>query len=109
MTDGREPSFLGSPDLDRTVGLVLELAAQLHTERHRRIVLEATLRERGLLGDDEMARAAADPQVIAAVAEALDRAQRRLFDVITELDDVAGPLRPADESTAERVHEERTG
>lgn len=103
MTDQPEPVFLGSAELDRTVGLVLELAAQLHVERRRRMVLEAALRARRLLDDSDLQQADADAGVDEAVARALDEAQRHLLDVLTERNDARGPLR--DESAGADRHD----
>lgn len=86
-----EPTFLDGQASDRLAGLVFELAAQLHAERAQRIVLQTALRSRGLLDGADIA-AAAD-HAAAGIAAALEISQRRLLDVIVELDDVSGPLR----------------
>ncbi|MFW6197856.1 MAG: hypothetical protein ACOC5B_03240 [Myxococcota bacterium] len=46
MTDIR---FFGNRDIDTVVGVVMELAAQLHEERAHRIALQVALEEAGML------------------------------------------------------------
>lgn len=55
MSDQR---YLGAADLDTLAALVMELAAQLHAERHRRIALEQALAARGIVASGDIVRAA---------------------------------------------------
>lgn len=88
-----EPIFLDARSSDRLAGLVFELAAQLHAERAQRIALQAALSKRGLIDDGDVEAAAGADDTARDITAALELSQRRLIDVLVELDDVSGPLR----------------
>lgn len=47
-------TFFDPPSIDRVMGVILELAAQLNEERYRRIALEELLSRRGLFTESEL-------------------------------------------------------
>ena len=90
MTDHR---YLSGVDVDTLAALVMELAAQLHVERQRRLALEHELAARGIVDIDAVERAAGTPAVRERGGEALDRSIRALLRVMTEGGDAKTPLR----------------
>jgi hypothetical protein len=98
MTDTTTPdlqdlNFFNDPDLDRTVGLVLELAAQVHVERQRRTALEQVLIDKKIISRDDLEALAGDSDFKAITRHDLDQSLRQLLRVITERGDETGPLR----------------
>jgi hypothetical protein len=83
----------GTPDPERLAGLVFELASQLHTERARRIALEAALVQAGLVTPAGIEAAGAVPGTRADMASALDKAIGGLMGVLAENPDPRIPLR----------------
>jgi hypothetical protein len=90
MTDHR---YLSASDVDTLAALVMELAAQLHVERQRRLALEQALAARGIVDIDALERAASDPAVAERGRAALDGSIRALLRIMTERGDPQTPLR----------------
>ncbi|MBL8835612.1 MAG: hypothetical protein JNL66_05170 [Alphaproteobacteria bacterium] len=90
MTDHR---YLGAADVDTLASLVMELAAQLHGERNRRLALEHVLASRGLVAAGEIEQAAAQPAVAEAARKSADESIRALLRIMTEGGDPKAPLR----------------
>jgi len=88
MTDLR---FFSDTDLDTVVALVMELAAQLHEERARRIALEAALEQAGVLAPE----ATATPSEVAQqrTTDALDTAMAGLMRIMAESGPPQHPIR----------------
>lgn len=86
-------TFFNDPDIDRAVGLIFELAAQLHVERQRRNALERVLIDRQVITAQEIDALASDESFTAASRGELDHSLRLLMRVITERGDATGPLR----------------
>lgn len=89
----KEPSFLEGADTDRLAGLVMELAAQLHIERQRRMALEQVLIDKGVLDRAALEALADDPKFLAACRAELDRSLRQMLRILTESGDKRAPLR----------------
>jgi hypothetical protein len=87
------PPEFGKLDGAAVAALVLELAAQLHVERTRRLALEAALSERGLLEPDQLEAAGEKGAVREAAARAADEAVRRLLRILAESSNERAPLR----------------
>jgi hypothetical protein len=85
--------YLAAADVDTLAALVMELAAQLHVERQRRLALEHALVARGLVEADALERASGDPAVAERSRAALDGAIRALVRVMCEDGDPKAPLR----------------
>jgi hypothetical protein len=90
MSDVR---YLAAGDVDTLAALVMELAAQLHVERQRRIALEHALAARGVLAAEAVEQSAADPAVRERGRAALDGAVRALLRIMAEGGDPKAPLR----------------
>ena len=90
---GTDHHYLEGVGPDRLAALVLELAAQLHVERQRRMALEEVLTRRGLLAREDVEALAVDPDFLARSQVALDGALRRLIRIMAEAGDPRGPLR----------------
>ena len=86
-------TFFRNPDLDRAVGLIFELAAQVHVERHRRDALEQVLVDKKILARDDIEALATDANFGTMTQLELDLSLRQLMRVITENGDHTGPLR----------------
>lgn len=86
------PEF-GELDCVAVAALVLELAAQLHVERTRRLALEAALSERDVLAPAQIEAAGERPAVREATARAADEAVRRLLRILAESSNERTPLR----------------
>jgi len=78
---------------DRLAALLMELAAQLHAERQRRMALEEALVRRGLLTREEVEALGGDAAFLGASQAALDANLRRLMRIMAEAGDARGPLR----------------
>jgi hypothetical protein len=96
--EGASAAF-GSPSLEQLTGLVMELAAQLHVERARRIALQAALEAAGVLAQNASEEVAVSDDVKAKTRAALDEAMTGLVRVMTESPDVRAPLRAPARST----------
>lgn len=90
MTD---VAFFADPQLDRAVGLIFELASQLHVERQRRSALEEVLVRRGVLDTDDIEALAEDADFRRVSGQQLDDALARLLLVVTEEGPTEHPLR----------------
>lgn len=90
MSDQR---YLGAADLDTLAALVMELAAQLHAERHRRIALEQALAARGIVAAADIERAAQEQAVLDGARRSADESIRALLRIMSESGDVRAPLR----------------
>ena len=86
MSRRDEITFFDDAEDDTLAALVMDLAAQLHIERQRRLALEEALTRAGIIADDA---------IEAMVNDAAFRAksQARLMRIITEHGDRTGPLR----------------
>lgn len=87
------PVELGGIDPSRLAALVLELAAQLHVERTRRLALETTLARLGIVGTAQIGATASDPAYRQQTAQLADEAVRGLLRVLSESPDERQPLR----------------
>lgn len=87
---GTEPPEL---DLQRLAGLVFELASQLHAERLHRLALEHALALAGVVPEQVLRGAAADPALLARGRQEVEESIARLMRVITENADPRTPLR----------------
>lgn len=88
-----ELSFLGTAQTDTLAGLVMDLAAQLHVERQRRMALEELLVREGLLSREAIEALAGDEAFLGQARAALDKSMARLIAIIGEAGDRTGPLR----------------
>ena len=93
MTNSSDMKFFRDPDLDKTVGLVFELAAQLHVERQRRIALENLLEDKCLVTAAEMEALTDDSMFLETARNALDESLRKMMRILTERGNEMGPLR----------------
>lgn len=82
-----------TPDNDRLVGLLFELASQLHAERARRIALECALEEAGSLPAGWMESWQGGECYNRLCQEALDDSMSRLMQIMAESADPRTPLR----------------
>jgi hypothetical protein len=87
-----ERRFLNSSNTDRLAALVLELAAQLHEERHQRIALEQALQQAGVLDQTAVAAAGLEPRTEKLAQAGLDRSMNSLFAIMTDPDSARAPL-----------------
>jgi hypothetical protein len=95
-----ELAFFRDREVDQLAQLVLDLAAQLHIERQRRLALETLLTRSGTIAPADVASLATDPDFLAQSRTALDDSQRRLLDILIEHDDRRAPLRDETRSVA---------
>jgi hypothetical protein len=86
-------SYFSHPDLDRVVGLVMQLAADLHATRIRCRVLEQLLVRQGILAAGAVDAFEPDEQEARELEEARDAALSRLLRIMTEDGPSAHPLR----------------
>lgn len=93
MSRPDELTFFDDAEDDTLAALVMDLAAQLHIERHRRQALEAALIRSGVIDQAAIGSMANDAEFQAESTRALDRSQARLIRIITEHGDRTGPLR----------------
>jgi len=99
MTAISSPPY-GAPTLEQLTGLVFELASQLHVERARRIALEATLEDSGLLKFNAIDFVASKTEVRQRTTAALDRAMSGIMRVLTEDANPRTPLRAQAEKSS---------
>jgi hypothetical protein len=90
---GTDHEYLREVTPDRLASLLVELAAQLHAERQRRMAMEEVLVRRGVLTRDEIEGLAGDSAFLGAAQGALDANLRRLLRIMAEAGDARGPLR----------------
>jgi hypothetical protein len=90
---GTDHEYLQGVTPDRLASLLMELAAQLHAERQRRMALEEVLVRRGVLSREEIEALAGDATFLGAAQGALDANLRRLLRIMAEAGDARGPLR----------------
>lgn len=88
-----ELDFLGPADTDTVAALVMDLAAQLHVERQRRMALETVLTRTGVVDRAAIEGLADDARFLAKARAALDTSLRRSLRIMTEAGDRTGPLR----------------
>lgn len=88
-----EPDFLDARHVDKLAALILELAQQLHVERHRRMALERALIDAGAVEPDAIAALADAPAFLEAARAEADAAIRKLLRIMAESGDAATPLR----------------
>ena len=93
MSKPSELTFIDDAGGDVLAALVMDLAAQLHIERQRRLALETVLHRAGLVDLDAMAVLVDDPAFRSEAAASLDRSLSRLMRIMTEHGDRTGPLR----------------
>lgn len=88
-----EFTYFPDGQVDRVVGLVWQLAQEVHVVRQRVLALEALLVERGSLADGELA--AFRPNAAAQAGLDADGAalMERLIRTISETDDHRSPMR----------------
>ena len=101
MSRRDEITFFDDAEDDTLAALVMDLAAQLHIERQRRLALEEALTRSGVISPDAIEAMVDDTAFLAKSTRALDKSQARLMRIITEHGDRTGPLRdeaPAIES-----------
>jgi hypothetical protein len=90
---GADHEYLRDAPPDRLASLLMEVAAQLHAERQRRMALEEVLVRRGVLARGEIEALAGDAAFLGAAQSALDANLRRLLRIMAEAGDARGPLR----------------
>lgn len=90
---GTDHEYLRDVPPDRLASLLMELAAQLHAERQRRMALEEVLVRRGAVTREEIESLAGDASFLASAQAALDANLRRLLRIMAEAGDARGPLR----------------
>jgi hypothetical protein len=93
MTKPDELTFFDDAEDDVLAALVMDLAAQLHIERQRRLAMEELLVRSGTIDPAAIEALAGDADFQAKAGDALDRSQARLIRIITEHGDRTGPLR----------------
>jgi hypothetical protein len=76
---GADLTFFDDPAIDRLLGMLMELAADLARERYRRLALERRLAERGLVDPEELDALADDPAFLADARSAEREAVERLL------------------------------
>lgn len=102
-----EVHYFADPQLDRAVGMIWQLVAELHITDQRCRALEALLVRNGVLAPDELDSFEPAPEESAALADARDAMMRRILRVLTEDGPREHPLRsegtPAANPTAARA------
>ena len=93
MNADAEFVYFGSPEVDRLVSLVWQLAQELYVTRSRLIALEGALIDRGALPADGLEPSALTEATRQAVAKDNRATMERLIRVITETDDHRVPMR----------------
>jgi hypothetical protein len=88
-----EHVYFSSPEVDRLVSLVWQLAQEVYVTRSRLIALEHALAERGALPADALVPAALSEPTKQAMAADNAATMDRLIRVITETDDHRMPMR----------------
>lgn len=89
-----EPHYLDARHADKLAALVMELAAQLHVERQRRMALERALIEAGAVTGTAIEALAEDRRFLEAARAEADAAIRKLLRVMIEGGEAQAPLRP---------------
>lgn len=89
-------SFFEPRALDRLMGLVMELAAQLNQERYRRIALEELLARRAIIEPGGIDNLGNDDQVVESARQELRVAIGRLCTPVVEHGHSWRPLREED-------------
>lgn len=93
MTMSGEVTYFSDPQLDRAIGLIWQLAAELHLSTQRCRALEALLVRHNVLEAGELDAFAPQGDETAAFDAARDEFMRRLLRVLTEDGPAAHPLR----------------
>jgi hypothetical protein len=86
-------TFFKDPDVDRAVGLTMELAAQLHVERQRRLALERLLEQQGVIEPGDTEALGDDEELLTRARTELQRSMQQLMRVITEDGPPEAPIR----------------
>lgn len=89
----REVHYFADPQLDRAVGLVMQLAAELHVTTQRLHALEHLLVGSGVLAEGALDAFQPDESQRAQLAAVRDGAMGRLLRVLTEDGPAEHPLR----------------
>ncbi|MEM7444211.1 MAG: hypothetical protein AAF414_12875 [Pseudomonadota bacterium] len=93
MSGRDELTFFDNAEIDTLAALVMDLAAQLHIERQRRMALEEALTRAEMVDQSAIEAMVGDAEFRAKSTRALDTSQARLMRIITERGDRTGPLR----------------
>lgn len=93
MSQATDITFFADPDVDRAVGLIMELAAQLHVERQRRIALEELLSHTGVLDPADLEALGEEDRSRERARTELERSMRQLMRVMTEDGGPEAPIR----------------
>jgi hypothetical protein len=93
-------TFFDDPQLDTAVGLIFDLASQLHIERQRRTALETALVRKELVSRKELDALSDDRAFLDQSRQSLDESLARLMQIMTESGPPQHPLRA--EATDER-------
>lgn len=88
-----EPDFLDARHVDKLAALVMELAAQLHVERQRRMALERALIEAGTVTPAAIEALAGDARFLEAARAEADASIRKLLRIMSEAGPAEAPLR----------------
>jgi hypothetical protein len=91
----------GELDNAKLAALIFELAAQLHLERTRRLALEATLAQRGIVMPSDIEMTGAGAAFREEARNTADLAIRKLLRVLSESSDERVPLRGEAPATGE--------
>lgn len=86
-------TYFEDPQLDRAVGLVFQLASELHVTTQRLHALEALLTDAGLLEEGSLDAFQPDEAQDAALGQVRDAMMARLLRVVTEDGPATHPLR----------------
>lgn len=93
MTMAGEVTYFSDPHFDRAVGLIWQLAAELHLTSQRCRALEALLVRHDVLEAGELDAFAPEGEEAVAFDAARDELMRRLLRVLTEDGPAEHPLR----------------
>lgn len=89
----REVHYFADPQLDRAVGLIVQLAAELHVTTQRLHALEQILVERGVLASGVVDAFEPNDQQRELLETLRDGAMERILRVLTEDGPAEHPLR----------------
>ncbi len=89
----REVHYFADPQLDRAVGLCLQLAAEVHVTTQRLHALEQILVDKGLLDGGEVDAFQPDVEQRKQLEAVRDASMQRILRVITEDGPAEHPLR----------------
>ena len=89
----QELHYFADPQLDRAVGLIMQLASENHIATQRIHALEMLLVRKGVLGSDELDLFVPEGEERERLDQVRDRAMERLLKVLTESGPAEHPLR----------------